>query len=94
MRGLAQKLHVEVDHREHQRVDLVPIPGVVHERSFYTLERTAGHEKDLAVPALLGGAADDADATADAIERVAKREESADRRGSHEVVAAAMADAR
>src|SRR6184192_1323378 len=94
VRGLPQKLHVEVDHREHQRVDLVPIPGVVHERSFYTLERTAGHEKYLAVPALLGGAADDADATADAIKRVAKREESADRRGSHEVVAAAMADAR
>ena len=92
--GLPQKLHVEVDHGEHERVDLVAIPGVVHERGVDTLERTARHEKHLAIPALLGGAADEAHAAADAIERVAKCQEGADRGGSHEVVTAAMADPR
>ena len=94
MRGLTQKLHVEVDHREHERVDLVSVAGVIHERRVHAFERTAVHEVDLAVPALLGGATNDAYAAADTIERVAKREECADRRRSHEVVTAAMPDPR
>ena len=94
MRGLTQKLHVEVDHREHERVDLVSVAGVIHERRVHAFERTAVHEVDLAVPALLGGATNDAHAAADTIERVAKSEECADRRRSHEIVTAAMPDPR
>ena len=92
--GLSEKLDVEVDHREHERVDLVPVAGVVHERGVDALECATLHELDLAIAALLGGAADDADPTAHAVEHVAEREERADRRRPHEVVAAPVADPR
>ena len=94
VRRLPQELDVESDHREHERVDLIPVAGVVHEGGVHPLERSAFQESDLAIAALLRGAADHADAPTHSIKRVAEREEGSDRRRSHEVVPAAVTDPR
>jgi hypothetical protein len=93
VRRLAGELDVEGDHREHERVDLVAIAGVVHERGVDVREDPRLDERDLAVAALLRGAADDPDASAQLRPDVAQREKGACCRRPHEVVPARVTDA-
>ena len=91
--GLSRELDVEVHHRQHQRVDLVAVAWVIHERGRDVPKDSRLDEVGLAVAPLLGGTAEQTHASANPVERLAEREERADRRRPHEVVAARVSDA-
>jgi hypothetical protein len=75
-------------------ISSVAVARVVHQRGVDVREEAGADQLDLAVPALLGRAPDDAHAPAQLGRHVAQREEGEIRGGPHEVVTARVAHAR